>query len=90
MCTLAADRSITAIYERQRLEGTIPQRGDAVVWSEPHHSGPYRMDWDEGLHTFCPIPNNQRLLHCAQFGGQLQNESKRSSIIGFVSTETLP
>lgn len=47
---MPTDRSIAAIYdrlgERQRLEGTIPQWGDAVVWSELHHSEPYRMDWD--------------------------------------------
>lgn len=42
-------RSIAEIYgrldERGRLEGTIPRWGDAVVWSELHHSEPYRMDW---------------------------------------------
>ena len=47
---MPTDRSIAAIYdrlgERQRLEGTIPRWGDAVVWSELHHSEPYRMDWD--------------------------------------------
>ena len=47
---MPTDRSIAAIYERlgerERLEGTIPQWGDAVVWSELHHSEPYRMDWD--------------------------------------------
>ena len=47
---MPTDRSIAAIYEklseRQRLEGTIPQWGDAIVWSELHHSEPYRMDWD--------------------------------------------
>lgn len=47
---MPTDRSIAAIYERlgerQRLEGTIPQWGDAVVWAELHHSEPYRMDWD--------------------------------------------
>lgn len=48
--TMPTDRSIAAIYgrldERQRLEGTVPQWGDAIVWSELHHSEPYRMDWD--------------------------------------------
>ena len=47
---MPTDRSIAAIYdrlgERQRLDGTIPRWGDAVVWSELHHSEPYRMDWD--------------------------------------------
>ena len=47
---MPTDRSIAAIYERlgerERLEGTIPQLGDAVVWSELHHSEPYRMGWD--------------------------------------------
>ena len=47
---MPTDRSIVAIYERlgerERLEGTIPQRDDAVVWSELHHSEPYRMDWE--------------------------------------------
>ncbi|HJA28987.1 MAG TPA: IS1249 family transposase [Candidatus Olsenella pullicola] len=47
---MPTDRSIAAIYDRlggrQRLEGTIPRWGDAAVWSELHHSGPYRMDWD--------------------------------------------
>lgn len=47
---MPTDRSIGAIYdrleERGRLEGTIPQWGDAVVWGELHRSEPYRMDWD--------------------------------------------
>lgn len=47
---MPTDRPIEAIYERLdergKLEGTIPRRGDAVVWSEPHHSEPHRMDWD--------------------------------------------
>ena len=47
---MPTDGSIAAIYgrldERRRLEGTIPRWGDAVVWSELHHSEPYRMDWD--------------------------------------------
>ena len=47
---MPTDRSIAEICgrldERRRLEGTIPQWGDAVVWSELHHSEPYRMDWD--------------------------------------------
>ncbi len=47
---MPTDRSIAAIYrrlgERQRLEGTIPQWGDAIVWSELHHSESWRMDWD--------------------------------------------
>lgn len=47
---MPTDRSIAAIYDRldegQGLEGTIPRWGDAIVWSELHHSEPYRMDWD--------------------------------------------
>lgn len=47
---MPTDRSIAEVYERlderRRLEGTIPRWGDAVVWSELHHSEPYRMDWD--------------------------------------------
>ena len=47
---MPTDRSIAAIYERlderQKLEGTIPRWGDAIVWSELHNSEPYRMDWD--------------------------------------------
>ncbi|WP_455136411.1 IS1249 family transposase [Thermophilibacter sp.] len=47
---MPTDRSIAAVYERlserERLEATIPQWGDAIVWSELHHSEPYRMDWD--------------------------------------------
>lgn len=47
---MPTDRSIAEIYgrmgERERLEGTIPRWGDAIVWSELHSSEPYRMDWD--------------------------------------------
>ena len=47
---IPTDRSIAAIYERlderQKLEGTVPRWGDAIVWSELHNSEPYRMDWD--------------------------------------------
>ena len=47
---MPTDGSNAAIYGRldelRRLEGTIPRWGDAVVWSELHHSEPYRMDWD--------------------------------------------
>lgn len=47
---MPTDSSIKAIYERlnqpEKLQGTIPQWGDAVVWSELHHSEPRRMDWD--------------------------------------------
>lgn len=50
LCVMPTDKSIAAIYERlserERLEGAIPRWGDAVVWSELHHSEPYRMDWD--------------------------------------------
>lgn len=47
---MPTDRAIAEVYgrmdERQRLQGTIPQWGDAVVWSELHSEEPYRMDWD--------------------------------------------
>ena len=47
---MPTDSSIAEIYgrmdERERLEGTIPRWGDAIVWSELHSSEPYRMDWD--------------------------------------------
>lgn len=47
---MPTDGSIATIYdrmeERKRVEGTIPRWGDAIVWSELHHSEPYRMDWD--------------------------------------------
>lgn len=47
---MPTDRSIAEVYgrmgERERLEGTIPRWGDAIVWSELHSSEPYRMDWD--------------------------------------------
>lgn len=47
---MPTDSSIKDVYERldqrDRLQGTIPQWGDAVVWSELHHSEPWRMDWD--------------------------------------------
>lgn len=35
-----------AIEEEKRRTSTIPQWGDAVVWSEFHHSSPWRHDWD--------------------------------------------
>lgn len=47
---MPTDASIKAIYERlaarEQLEGSIPQWGDAIVWSELHHAEPFRMDWD--------------------------------------------
>ena len=47
---MPTDSSIRAICERldqqDKLQGTVPQRGDAIVWSELHRSEPYRMDWD--------------------------------------------
>ena len=47
---MPADRSIAEVYgrmgEQERLEGTIPRWGDAIVWSELRSSEPYRMDWD--------------------------------------------
>lgn len=47
---MPTDSSIKAICERlnqsEKLQGAIPQWGDAIVWSELHHSEPWRMDWD--------------------------------------------
>lgn len=47
---MPTDKDIDKIYKRinQRdvLHSSIPQWGDAIVWSEFHHSDPWRHDWD--------------------------------------------
>jgi hypothetical protein len=47
---MPTDEGIEYIYRgisaQHRLQETIPQWGDAVVWHELHSSAPYRMDWD--------------------------------------------
>jgi hypothetical protein len=44
------DEDITSHYrrlsEQQQLCDAIPKWGDAIVWSELHHSAPFRSDWD--------------------------------------------
>ena len=48
--TMPTDKSIADIYERmnrrERLEDSIPQWGDAIVWSELHRSSNYPVYWD--------------------------------------------
>lgn len=48
--TMPTDKSINAIYKRmtrqEKLSGTIPEWGDAIVWSELHHSAEYPNSWD--------------------------------------------
>ncbi len=47
---MPTDKSIADIYRRmtskEKLEGTIPMWGDAVVWEEFHKSSPYPHYWD--------------------------------------------
>lgn len=48
--TMPTNKSIDDIYRKmnakKQLENTIPMWGDAVVWSELHHSGNYPVYWD--------------------------------------------
>ncbi|MDO5331304.1 MAG: IS1249 family transposase [Bacillota bacterium] len=48
--TMPTDKSINEIYSRmtrqEKLSGIIPDWGDAIVWSELHHSGEYPNSWD--------------------------------------------
>ena len=48
--TMPTDKSIADIYRRmsakKKLEGSIPQWGDAIVWEELHRSKDYPNDWD--------------------------------------------
>ena len=48
--TMPTNKSIDDIYKKmtakKQLEDTIPMWGDAVVWSELHHSSNYPVYWD--------------------------------------------
>lgn len=48
--TMPTDTSINEIYKKmtrqEKLSGTIPEWGDAIVWSELHHSAEYPSSWD--------------------------------------------
>ena len=48
--TMPTNKSIDDIYKKmtakKQLEDTIPMWGDAVVWSELHHSNNYPVYWD--------------------------------------------
>lgn len=48
--TMPTDKSVNDIYEkmtkREKIEDSIPYWGDAVVWSELHHSSDYPVSWD--------------------------------------------
>lgn len=48
--TMPTDKSITAIYNRltrqEKLSGSIPDWGDAIVWEELHRSSKYPNYWD--------------------------------------------
>lgn len=48
--TMPTNKSIDDIYKKmtakKQLESTIPMWGDAVVWSELHHSSNYPVYWD--------------------------------------------
>ena len=48
--TMPTNKSIDDIYKKmtakKQLENTIPMWGDAVVWSELHHSSNYPVYWD--------------------------------------------
>lgn len=47
---MPTDKSIADIYKKMtnqdKLSGSIPDWGDAIVWSELHHSGEYPSYWD--------------------------------------------
>lgn len=47
---MPTDKSIAEIYRKmtnqEKLSGSIPDWGDAIVWSELHHSGEYPSYWD--------------------------------------------
>ena len=48
--SMPTDKSIAEIYKRmtrqEKLSGTIPDWGDAIVWSELHRSVEYPNSWD--------------------------------------------
>ena len=50
LSSMPTDKSIAEIYKRmtrqEKLSGTIPDWGDAIVWSELHRSGEYPEYWD--------------------------------------------
>ena len=47
---MPTDKSISDIYKRMsprdKLEESIPQWGDAIVWNELHRSADYPVYWD--------------------------------------------
>ena len=47
---MPTDKSISDIYKRmtqkEKLEKSIPQWGDAIVWEELHRSSNYPVYWD--------------------------------------------
>lgn len=47
---MPTDEDINEIYQTMTMQeqrfDSIPQWGDAIVWSEFHHSDPWRHDWD--------------------------------------------
>lgn len=47
---MPTDKNIAEIYRKmtnqEKLSGSIPDWGDAIVWSELHHSGEYPSYWD--------------------------------------------
>ena len=48
--SMPTDKSIADIYKKmtrqEKLSGTIPDWGDAIVWHELHRSGEYPSTWD--------------------------------------------
>ena len=48
--SMPTDKSIADIYKKmtrqEKLSGTIPEWGDAIVWHELHRSGEYPSTWD--------------------------------------------
>lgn len=47
---MPTDQSIANIYKkltsREKLDSSIPNWGDAIVWSELHHYSKYPVYWD--------------------------------------------
>ena len=47
---MLTDKSIADIYKKMtnqdKLSDSIPDWGDAIVWSELHHSGEYPSYWE--------------------------------------------
>lgn len=50
LSSMPTDKSIAEIYrkmtQQEKLSGTIPDWGDAIVWNELHRSGNYPEPWD--------------------------------------------